>query len=112
MNTELGELIKQKRIEKGLSQTELANKMGVNVSTISRWESGEIENMRRHHVALISEVLDISIYTLMGWDVPDDYPSIMKKIGPYLGQMNNESQKRFMEYAEFLISRQEEKDVG
>lgn len=109
MNTELGELIKQKRIDKGLSQTELANKMGVNVSTISRWESGEIENMRRHHVALISKVLDISIYTLMGWNVPDDYPSIMKK---YLSQMNDESQKRFLEYAEFLISRQEEKDVG
>lgn len=44
---DIGTLIFTKRKEKGYSQKELADKVGVSEATISRWESGEIKNMKR-----------------------------------------------------------------
>ncbi len=40
MNTSFGETLRQLRIDKGLSQQQLAAKMFVDRSTITRWESG------------------------------------------------------------------------
>lgn len=41
------EILKSRRLELGLSMKELADKVGVNEATISRWESGNIANMKR-----------------------------------------------------------------
>lgn len=62
------DIIKEKRLEHGLTMKELAQKVGVSEGTISRWESGEIANMRRSAMVSLSKVLDISPETLMGWD--------------------------------------------
>lgn len=61
-------IIKEKRLEHGLTMKELAQKVGVSEGTISRWESGEIANMRRSAMVSLSKVLDIPPETLMGWD--------------------------------------------
>ncbi|MBS5026410.1 MAG: helix-turn-helix transcriptional regulator, partial [Peptostreptococcaceae bacterium] len=39
--------LKQRRIELNLTMAEVAKKVGVSEATISRWESGDIANMRR-----------------------------------------------------------------
>lgn len=62
------DIIRQKRLELGLTMKELAKKVGVSEGTISRWESGNIENMRRDKVAALSEVLGVSVDILMGWE--------------------------------------------
>lgn len=62
------DIIKEKRLEHGLTMKELAQKVGVSEGTISRWESGEIANMRRGAMVALSKVLDISPEVLMGWD--------------------------------------------
>ena len=64
----IGLLIKETRNDKHLTQEDLAKKIGINASTLSRWETGDIKNMRRKHIAKLSEVLNIPIETLMGWD--------------------------------------------
>ena len=64
---EIGELINSKRTEKGLTMKKLAELMGVSEGTISRWESGDIENIKRKKIEKLSKVLGISIYELMGW---------------------------------------------
>lgn len=64
---EIKDLIREKRIEKGYTMQELAKKCKVSVGTISRWESGNIANMRRTTIASLSEVLDIPIERLMGF---------------------------------------------
>ena len=43
--------LKNRRIEKGLTMKEVASKVGVSEGTISRWESGNIENMRRDKIS-------------------------------------------------------------
>lgn len=65
---ELKDIIKQRRLELKLSMGELSKLVGVSEATISRWESGDIENMRRDKIALLSKALDISPLIIMGYD--------------------------------------------
>lgn len=61
------ELIKERRLELGLTLKELANRVGVSESTISRWESGEIKNMRMSALAALSRELRMTPNIIMGW---------------------------------------------
>lgn len=57
---EIGEKIKKKRKELGLTLDEVAEKVGVGKSTVQKWESGRIKNMRRDKIELLAQVLDMS----------------------------------------------------
>lgn len=67
----IGLLIKETRNKKKLTQENLAKQIGINASTLSRWETGDIKNMRRQHIANLSKVLDIPVGKLMGWTPPE-----------------------------------------
>lgn len=64
-------LLRSKRLEKNFTMRELADKIGVSEATISRWESGDIENMRRDKISALAKTLDISPSAIMGWE--DDH---------------------------------------
>lgn len=64
---ELKDIIKQKREEKEMTMKQLAEKIGVSEGTISRWESGNIANMRRDKIYTLSKTLDIPLHVIMGW---------------------------------------------
>lgn len=68
---DIKDIIKKKRIEKGLTMKELAEKVGVSEATISRWESGEISNMKHKGIILLADVLGISPNVIMGWEEPE-----------------------------------------
>lgn len=57
---EAKELIRNKRKERGLTTTELADMVGVSNSTISRWERGEIATMKSRHISRLANALGIS----------------------------------------------------
>ena len=61
-------IIKKRRIEMQLTLKDVAEKVGVNEGTVSRWESGEIENMRRDKIVALAKALNISPAVIMGWD--------------------------------------------
>ena len=61
------DILRNKRIELGLTMKEVAQKVGVSEGTISRWESGEIANMRRDKIWLLSKALDMDPSIIMGW---------------------------------------------
>jgi len=66
------DMIKNRRIELGLTMKEVADKVGVNEGTISRWESGNIRNMRRDKLVSLAQALATTPDYLMGWvDTPD-----------------------------------------
>ena len=54
---DLKDKIKQRRLELGLTLDEVARIVNVSGATISRWESGDIENMRRDKIALLAKAL-------------------------------------------------------
>ena len=68
---EIGELLAKKRKERGLTQLEVANAVGVSEATVSRWESGNIANMRRDRIAALANVLSITPAHIMGWGDED-----------------------------------------
>ena len=73
MDTEkLIKYLKDRRLELGLSLRDVAQIVGVNASTVNRWESGEIDDMKRKRVFAYAKALQISPSIIMGWqDVPE-----------------------------------------
>lgn len=68
---EVKDLLRMKRIEKDMTMKELAEKVGVSEGTISRWESGDIANMKRDKIVALAEALGISPLAIMGIDMSD-----------------------------------------
>lgn len=69
----VGKLIYDRRTELGITQKEVADFVGVSEATVSRWESGHIDNMRRDRIAALSKILRMSPLAIMGID--DDLSS-------------------------------------
>lgn len=65
---EIKDLIREKRQELGLTYEQLGELVGVGKSTVRKWETGMIENMRRDNIIALSKALNISPAILMGWD--------------------------------------------
>lgn len=63
---EIKDILKSRRIELRLTQDDIANKIGVSKATVSRWESGNISNMRRDRIAKLAEILQISPAVIIG----------------------------------------------
>ena len=68
MSENVKEIIKERRQQLGLTMKEVAEAVGVSEATVSRWESGDIENMRRDKIAKLAEALKVSPAVLMGWE--------------------------------------------
>lgn len=57
---EVKDLIKKRRLELDLTQDQLANMIGVSSSTITRYETGEIVNIRRDKIEKLAKALGLS----------------------------------------------------
>ena len=62
------DIIKARRLELGLTMKEVARALNVSEGTISRYESGEIQNMGIDKIEALSWVLCCSHGYLMGWE--------------------------------------------
>lgn len=62
--------IKKRRLELGLTMADVAQLVGVSEATISRWESGDIANMKRDKIVSLAQALHVSPSFIMGWDEP------------------------------------------
>lgn len=56
----IGQLIHDRRTALGLTFEEVGNIVGVSKSTVKKWESGNISNMRRDKIASLAKALKIS----------------------------------------------------
>ncbi len=65
---DLGEKIKFLRTSQGMTLEEVGQAVGVGKSTVRKWESGQIANMRRDKIALVAKALNVTPSYLMGWD--------------------------------------------
>ena len=62
----IGSRAKQRRLELGLKQSYVAEKMGVTASTIQRYEAGTIDNTKKLVLDGLSEALHVSVEWLKG----------------------------------------------
>ena len=102
-NTEVKDIIKSRRIQLGLSYSDLGKLCGVDKTTAWKWELGKIENMRRDKMVLLSKALDISPLVLLGIEeyvsegtttYSSDKVSVYhevfaNKFGDVIGEINN-----------------------
>lgn len=63
--------ISTRRKELGLTLEEIGDFVGVGKSTVRKWETGDIANMRRDKIALLADALQVTPAYLMGWEEPD-----------------------------------------
>ena len=68
----IGEIISNRRKELGLTLEEIGSFVGVGKSTVQKWESGFISNMKRDKIALLAKVLQISPAELIDDDTYTD----------------------------------------
>lgn len=69
--------IKELRLSRGLTLEQVATIVGVGKSTVRKWETGMIANMRRDKIAALAKALGVTPEYLMGWEEKQD-----KKISP------------------------------
>lgn len=73
--TEVGKILKTRRIELHKTMEEIAEKCGVNKSTVSRWESGFIKDLKRNNISALCEILRIPTEVLFGGNPAEMIPS-------------------------------------
>ena len=81
--SELGRLLKAKRIEHGLSTHRLAAAVGMDQATVFRFEAGSIVAPHPDKLARIAAALGVSgadVFALAGYTAPTDLPALR----PYL----------------------------
>ena len=75
MSEGMAKRIKDLRKEKGLTLEQVAAIVGVGKSTVRKWETGMIANMKRDKIASLAKALGTTPEYLMGWDEKEDSPS-------------------------------------
>ena len=63
---ELKDILRNRRLELGLTMKQVADAVGVSEGTISKWESGNINSMRLDKAFAISKILSLDPRMLMG----------------------------------------------
>ena len=59
---------KEWRLTRGLTLEQVANEVGVGKSTVRKWETGMIANMRNDKIKALAKTLGTTPEYLMGWE--------------------------------------------
>lgn len=59
--------LRELRKERGLTLLQVAEKLGVTESTVQRYESGNIKNLKYETMVELAELFDVAPAYLMGW---------------------------------------------
>lgn len=83
----IGDNIKKKRNQKGITLLEMAESIGVREATAQRYESGGIKNLKRETIIKIANVLKTTPAYLMGWEEDITTPKVIPIIARVLGRI-------------------------
>lgn len=86
-----GELIRKKRKEKGLTLQNVADQLNVSKMTVSKWERGQILNIRREKLLALSQLLGVSPMSIIN--------------GADFDKLDQIDLKQFQIYLNYLINR-------
>ena len=68
MMNNMGAIIKQLRLQKGLTQEELGKVIGVQKSAIRKYESGMVQNIKRSSIKKLADFFGVSPSYLLGYE--------------------------------------------
>lgn len=103
MNNKCGERIKTLRKQFGLSQEALGRIVGLQKSTIGKWEKGITKNIKRETIQIMSNYFNVSPVYLMGLD--DDPQSGMRRktLDDLIQQMTDEQLDALITVARAMV---------
>ena len=88
MSNEMSKKIHELRKQHKLTLEQVASVVGVGKSTVRKWETGMIANMKRDKIALLAQALHTTPEYLMGWE---------KEPSPISEPPLTEEEKKWME---------------
>lgn len=98
MNT--GSRIKEARLAAGLTQKELADKLGVKHSAVHKYENGTVVNLKRETVNALAQALGVKaawLLCLEGEEGP-----LLREIDPIYDALNDSGRKELCRYGRYL----------
>ena len=113
---DLSRKIRDLRALHGLTLEQVAQLVGVGKSTVRKWETGFIENMRRDKIAKLAAALHTTPDYLMGWsDAPSSSSSVVSpshvEVAPdeqeliqMFRSLNKEGQQKIIDYTADLCA--------
>lgn len=63
---DVGSIIKTARLQKGFTQEELAEKVGVKKSAVAKWENGRVSEIKRSNLKMLADALGLKPTDLLG----------------------------------------------
>ena len=100
----IGERIKTRRKELGMSAEQIADIIGTSPATIYRYESNYITKMGVDKLTPIAKALHVSEAYLMGWTDDVSWLPNDEKLLSVIHQLSLEAQEKVLEYAEDLLA--------
>lgn len=88
--------IRELRKNNGLTMKDVAKRVGVSEATISRWESGQIANMKRDKIALLADTLHINPSDILGIDEYRQGYYTDSEVAEYANKLKNNPDMRLL----------------
>lgn len=92
---DVGILIKQARLAKGMTQEELAEKVGVKKSAVAKWENGRVSEIKRSNLKNLSDALGLNPTQLLG-DIENNPIAVANELADIY--LDEELRKMISEY--------------
>ena len=118
---EVKNIIREKRLELGLTYEELGKIVGVGKSTVRKWETGMIENIKRDNIVALAKALNVSPALIMGWDIDNTNEKKLhnplsdneKQLLESYNSLDTEDKSKFIDYTNLLSSQDKyKKDIN
>ena len=83
MEKTMGEILKELRLERGLTQEEVGNLIGVQKAAIQKYEKGDVENIKRSSIKKLAKYYGVTTDYIFGIDkerkdTSDEYLEMFK----------------------------------
>ena len=101
----VGDLIKKARLEKGLTQEELAEKVGVKKSAVAKWENGRVSEIKRSNLKNLADALGLNPTQLLG-DIVRDPVGVADELADIY--LDPELRSMIADYKKLSIDKQEQ----
>lgn len=110
MEEGMAKRIKDLRTEKKLTLEQVADVVGVGKSTVRKWETGIIANMKRDKILSLAKALGTTPEYLMGWDDKKENPDqlvltgVDKELYEILKLIPEDQKKIFLEMGRVFVN--------
>ena len=103
----LGELIRERRMAKKMTQEMLASIFGMNKNTVGAWEQGR-NTPKVEDIPKLCDVLEINLYDFFGMETPFEYRAESKRLIEKMNELNEYNRRLIDRMADTMINVQEE----